>query len=122
MFNIPIVSTDSVLRTLDPSPIYDTFHVAKSINVTEEKEHLKHNIMTNFRFDFVQRTILIDYYGYVDILSELGGLANMAKIGMASMATVHIIRFMMMVVYHIRKGYKFKKFMMDFDSMKEVLP
>ena len=46
----------------------------------------------------------------------------MAKIGLTSMATVFVIRFMMKVVYHIKRGYKHKKYMMDLDNMKVVLP
>ena len=45
----------------------------------------------------------------------------MVKLGLASMATVFIVKFMMKVVYHIRKGYKFKKYKMDLDNMDEVL-
>ena len=46
----------------------------------------------------------------------------MAKLGLASMATVFLIKFMMKIVYHIRKSYKFKKHMIELDTMTEVLP
>jgi hypothetical protein len=97
----PIEFSDLVDRELEPAPA-DREVYAHSITKSElTREYLKNNIVTDFRFDFIQRTIFINYYGYLDILQELGGLNNMAKLGLSFFAAFFLVKFMMDVVYYI---------------------
>jgi hypothetical protein len=81
ILGIPIETKNELLRVISLETINDKIGTVPKENIYNDQNILikHHELYIKFKLLFVQQTVVKTYYTFLDILQELGGLANVGS-------------------------------------------
>ena len=108
ILGVPYEATDLNEITIDLAKNYDTIKPFKFESLVKEEIQRVNSFRVNFQINFVESVTSIEYFGFLDVFSELGGLNASVNSIMASIGVLFLISYFHSLSTMINRKYKHK--------------